>query len=260
LDGVTGPCNDSNSDGVCDSIIPSWQISQQYLGAGRIAFPMALPINVDFPTNHPFSPLNPYLLNIGPTSGITAEQLHLDTWTVNNQNIFASQSGCGSMTTGGSFQDGNGAGVYNFNFLPCTDDAYSYLIMANLAIKSLTNNNYFIQIIQPIATSTVLDYSFDTDTVTVNLETDSNGDVATTYDTLATCLNNPAGSGCCTSGGASCTQVFNAQLFPQINSSNVDVVYPVSKTQLNYIYNTVSNAAENVGFRCVTPIKYDEYN
>ncbi len=259
LDGIRGPCNDSDADGICDGIISSWQISEQSYGAGRMAIPMALPIMVDFPTLFPYSPVNPYILNIGPTSGITAAQLHEDTWTFNNQNIYATSNACGSMNTGGNYNDSNGAGVYNFEFLPCLNDAYNYLIVGEIGIKSILNEQYSLELIQPLTASATLRYSFDdpNNNVTVNLATDGEGNVTTKYTDLNNCLNNP--TICFCGAGTSCNRVFISNVFPGITSSNSSAVFPMAKTVLNYVYGTVSNADVSTGFRCVTPIDYDEY-
>ncbi|MFI5390232.1 MAG: hypothetical protein ACHQYQ_02640, partial [Bacteriovoracales bacterium] len=257
LDGIRGPCNDSDADGICDGIISSWQISEQSYGAGRMAIPMAIPIMVDFPTLFPYSPVNPYILNIGPTSGITASQLHEDTWTVNNQNIYATSNACGSMNTGGNYTDSNGAGVYNFEFLPCLNDAYSYLIIGEIAIKSILNQQYSLELIQPLIPNATIRYTFDSsnNNVTVNLATDAEGNVTTKYTDLNNCLNSPTSCSC----GSTCTRVFISNIFQGITTVNSSAVFPMTKTNLTYIFGTVSNADVTTGFRCVTPIDYSQY-
>ncbi len=224
-----------------------------------MAIPMALPIMVDFPSFFPNSPVNPYLLNIGPTSGITSAQLHEDTWTVNNQNIYATSNTCGSMNTGGGYLDGNGAGVYNFEFLPCLDDAYNYLITGDIAIKSIANQQYSLEYIQPLTASATFNYSYNstTNAITIQLATDGDGNVSTKYTDLAACINRTGGGCACSVGCA--TQVLKANVFPGITSANSSMVFPMSKTTLNYLYDTVSNADVDVGFRCVTPIDYSNY-
>ncbi len=257
LDGVRGPCNDSDADGICDGIISSWQISEQSYGAGRMAIPMALPIMVDFPTLFPNSPVDPYILNIGPTNGITAAQLHEDTWTVNNQNIFASSNACGSMNTGGNFLDSNGAGVYNFNFTPCLDDAYNYLITGDISIRTFLNQQYSIEYIQPLTTNATLRYEANTTTneVKIYLATDANGDVSTNYFNLANCINSPTTCSC----GSSCNRPFEAVVFQGITTVNSSKVFPMAKTLLNYVWGSAPNKSDSIGFRCVTPIDYDDY-
>jgi hypothetical protein len=220
-----------------------------------MAIPMAIPIMVDFPTLYPNSAVNPFVLNIGPTSGITAAQLHEDTWTVNNQNIFATSNACGSMNTGGNYLDSNGAGVYNFNFTPCLDNAFNYLITGDIATKSLLNQQYTLEFIQPLTTDATLRYEAIGNDVKIHLATDANGDVNTDYITLAGCLNNPSTCTC----GLICSRYFEADVFPGINVTNVSKVFPMSKTSLNYIYNSVSNSNVSIGFRCVTPIDYGNY-
>lgn len=259
LDGIRGPCNDSDADGICDGIISSWQISEQSYGAGRMAIPMAIPIMVDFPTLYPYSPVNPYILNIGPTSGITASQLHEDTWTVNNQNIYATSSACGSMNTGGNYTDSNGAGVYNFEFLPCLNDAYSYLIVGEIAIKSILNQQYSLELVQPLIANAPIRYVYGNNNVIVNLATDAEGNVTTKYTDLNNCLNNPLICNCGAASAPTCSRVFISNIFQGITTVNSSAVFPMTKTNLTYIFGTVSNADVTTGFRCVTPIDYSQY-
>lgn len=136
--GVLGPCVDANSDDICDSALDSWAIEDERYGAGRFFLPLGIPAHVDIPTSIPTSATLPFALEIGPTSGITANQLHDDTITYNSQNIYAEGSACGGFATGGQYTAGAGAGIYNFEILPCSNTAYGYLTIGDVSFRSLS--------------------------------------------------------------------------------------------------------------------------
>ena len=119
LDGEVGPCVDRDSDGTCDSYLTDWAIKNKYYRSGRFLVPMGLPGHTDFTINFPDSPVAPYLLEIGPSNGITNAKLHEDSYIFNTDAIFEDTSGCGAMATGGSYLLGKESGVYNFEMIPC---------------------------------------------------------------------------------------------------------------------------------------------
>ncbi len=89
FDLLTGPYNDSNADsttGATDSFLTQWIFRDELYGAGKFNFPMGMPMFVDIGTGTSAvagSNAIPYLLDIGPTSGITNSQLHEDGIIVN---------------------------------------------------------------------------------------------------------------------------------------------------------------------------------
>ncbi len=129
LDGLRGPCVDSNSDSLCDSALTSWALEDERFSAGRFMTPMGLPAHVSSTAN---LDTDYDLLEIGPTSGITSLQLHDDTVNINSQVIGAQALGCGGMATGGSYLSGNGAGVWSIEGIPCTD------VIGSVTIQDLT--------------------------------------------------------------------------------------------------------------------------
>jgi len=118
FDGLRGPCVDANSDTICDSALSFWALEDERFSAGRFMTPMGLPAHISatstFNTDY-------NLFEIGPTSGVTSLQLHDDTVNINSQIIASESRGCGGMAAGGSFLSGNGAGVWNFEAIPCSD-------------------------------------------------------------------------------------------------------------------------------------------
>ena len=123
LDGEVGPCVDRDSDGICDSYLTDWAIKNKYYRSGRFLVPMGLPGHTDFTINFPDSPVAPYLLEIGPSNGITNAKLHEDSYIFNTDAIVEDTSGCGAMATGGSYLLGKESGVYNFEMIPCESAA-----------------------------------------------------------------------------------------------------------------------------------------
>jgi hypothetical protein len=115
FDYLTGPYDDANGDTLLnagDAFLTNWDFRDELKGAGKFSFPLGMPINVDLATANAnqlaASPSLPYLLDIGPTSGITTNQLHEDGIIVNgvaNLN--------GRFAQGGSYLSGNRAGRYS---------------------------------------------------------------------------------------------------------------------------------------------------
>lgn len=141
-DGIRGPCNDTNGDDICDGSMTGWDLQDQTYGAGRFNIPLGLPINIDF-TRSVATNSNTVTSEIGPSSGITATQLRGDRVSFNTAEIYAEKDSCGAMATGGDYTDGNKAGVWNFNFYPCSDTFHYYLNLGQAAFKSKTPNNSF---------------------------------------------------------------------------------------------------------------------
>ena len=80
---------------------------------------MGLVAHSNYPSDFPSLPGIPtvadYMLEIGPTSGITINQLHNDYFSVNNQIINAGASDRGAIVSGGHYSDGDKAGRYTFS-------------------------------------------------------------------------------------------------------------------------------------------------
>jgi len=255
MDGIRGPCVDSNADGICDGVIGEWAIQEQNFGAGRMAIPMGLPIQVDFPTIFPQSPANPYLLEIGPTNGITANQLHEDTWAFYNQNIWSTGDKCGSMTAGGNFNDSNRAGQFSFEFLTCGTDATSYLTLGSeMAIRGLNNLPYTLELINPNAATRTISYSRSGNDIVISLATNANSELTSKYTDVANCLNRTTTCNC-----ISCNKVLDAVMFNGITFSNSEVASPMNQTLLIDTTEEAVNNRQDTGFRCLNPIDYDDY-
>ncbi|RLA63616.1 MAG: hypothetical protein DRQ88_00170 [Epsilonproteobacteria bacterium] len=251
MDGVRGPCVDSNADQVCDGVIGKWAIQEQNFGAGRMAIPMSLPIQVDYPTLNPLSPVNPYLLEIGPTNGITADQLHEDSWAFYNQNIWSTSDKCGSMSTGGNFNDSNGAGQFSFEFLTCGADATSYLTLGSeMALRSLDSIPWTLEMKNPNIANGFFNMNVLDNKILINLATNSDSALSTNYLEISSCLNNPSLAGCNCTGN--CAQVLETRMFIGLTTS--EVASPMNETLLIDTTEEAVNNREDTGFRCLNPI------
>ena len=252
MDGYRGPCVDSNADDVCDGVIGEWAIQEQNFGAGRIAIPMGIPIQVDFPTLAPLSPANPYLLEIGPTNGITSNQLHEDSWAFYNQNIWSTSDKCGSMTAGGNFNDSNSAGQFSFEFFTCSADATSYLTLGSeMALRAIDDIPWSLEMRNPNDINRGFNMRVSGNNIEIFLATDGNGSLTTTYGQIAGCLNFPF-VGTCNCSGDCGSRVLEAVMFIGIATS--EVASPMNQTLLIDTKEDAVNNREDTGFRCLNPI------
>jgi hypothetical protein len=121
FDKLTGPYNDADADGAVgiggDLFLTNWDFRDELYGAGKFSFPVGMPINVDIATagigNLANSGALPFLLDIGPTSGITTSQLHEDGIIVNGAVVYAGATKQGSFSQGGSYLSGNRSGRFS---------------------------------------------------------------------------------------------------------------------------------------------------
>ncbi|WP_127716033.1 hypothetical protein [Halobacteriovorax sp. HLS] len=126
LDGISGPCIDVDSNGVCDGYLTSWIYDQKSNGASRFFIPMGLPAVTTYASANPTHLVSMFFEQIGISSGITSTQMHDDTIVV-NQNLLddgnnaANTGGYASLATGGSFLKGNGSGTYHLELIPTVD-------------------------------------------------------------------------------------------------------------------------------------------
>jgi|GEM_PF-5560879 len=146
-----GPCNDTNSDDICDGALTSWVIEDTSFNAGRLFIPMGLPANNLYGSALPDSAIGKSMFDIGSTNGITSGILHDDKIIINSDYIFSSVNGsgttanmrgCGAMIAGGGWNDNSGAGVWNFELLPCYS-AFGYLILDEIVFRKLTSSSAY---------------------------------------------------------------------------------------------------------------------
>jgi len=150
FDGSLGPCSDLTAANVCDSFMDRWFIDDEKFNAERFIIPMGLPAHGNYVNFNQTATVNPYLFEIGPTSGVTALQLHDDEFIFNTHEIFSETTGAGHFVTGGSYLSGQGAGRNFLQLLPATSVAYGYLLTKDIALKAITpiteNDNYQMSI------------------------------------------------------------------------------------------------------------------
>jgi hypothetical protein len=122
FDMVTGPYNDASGDSIAgsgDAFLTNWDFRDELYGAGKFSFPMGMPINIDIATANTSiltAALSlPYLLDIGPSSGITTDQLHEDGIIINGAAGIT-----GSFAQGGSYLSGNRVGRYSSELISDT--------------------------------------------------------------------------------------------------------------------------------------------
>lgn len=136
----TGPCRDTNLDGWCDEAIDSMVLSEQRHQANRFLIPLGLPVNGNFVVDYPDDPIVDDLLRIGQSNGIPLSRLHNDRVTFNTDVVFSTgvhgDDATATMTTGGSFLSGQGAGRWNMEFVEDSDTANWFQKINDLAFFS----------------------------------------------------------------------------------------------------------------------------
>ena len=140
LDGVVGPCRDSNSDFYCDAFLTSWTLDTKPYYAERYIFPMGLPMNLQYPSDYSFSRLSEnngssYLFL--PLISTITDSLHDDKVNINSEAIYYDTEKRGGMATGGSYLDQEGAGRYSFDLVPVNDGS------SQPASFKFKNNTFF---------------------------------------------------------------------------------------------------------------------
>lgn len=118
LDNVIGPYYDLNADNVVgagDSFLGGWDLRDELYGANKFSFPIGMPISINIPSAYD---AYPYILDIGPTSGITTSQLHEDRIDIYGGDIALDPSDKGSFVQGGSFLTGTSSGRYFSELIP----------------------------------------------------------------------------------------------------------------------------------------------
>lgn len=252
LDGISGPCRDTNSDGNCDSFMDKWLIDEERYNAGRWFVPAGLPVHTNFPITDPYNAgppstgsASPYMYEIGPTSGITASQLHDDAMTINSHYLFATGNGEGAMATGGSYLNGQEAGSYSFEFMPWIGAPNGYLTIGDISFKAINAlaPNITFSIVDGGAAS--LDCAFTDgggaadDTVVITI--DEGGG-----ETAANIINR-------VNTDADCNTEIVARL------SGVDQNQSSTLAPIDIIPTPVTNSRVDVGFRCVLPVNNGNY-
>ena len=121
----SGPVADNNDDGTfwdSDENLDSWVIDTEANKSNHIFIPYGLPVVNDYATGLT-EPDSAFAFEIGPTSGITSEQLHDDEWIYNTEFNFNARpdNTIAYITGGGSYEHGSGAGVWFMEWLNETD-------------------------------------------------------------------------------------------------------------------------------------------
>lgn len=144
FDFVTGPYNDANASSTVDatdSFLTGWSFRDELFSAGKFSFPLGMPINTDIASADDGvledSDALAFLLDIGPTSGITTTQLHEDGIIVDSaavSNLFdqadvSNPNGYvknptqkGSFAQGGNFTSGHLSGRYSSELVPDAEE------------------------------------------------------------------------------------------------------------------------------------------
>ena len=122
----TGPYIDANNSGDTlgvDAYLTNWVFEEEMFTAAKFSFPTALPISDNIvslsPIGYSTSPALPWILDIGPSNGITTNKLHSDGIVVNGAAVNAdTTSKIGTFAVGGSYLSGNLAGRYSSELVP----------------------------------------------------------------------------------------------------------------------------------------------
>ncbi len=256
LNGIIGPCIDADADSVCDTSLGTWTIQDEYYDGGRFIVPMGLIADVDFPSDFPASDAGDFMLEIGPSSGISTDKLHYDTVAIYSQAQYGETNNCGAMATGGGYTDGTGGGVWTQKIFPCTD-VNGYLVFNNsdsvyYVVSNSTSLTPSLTLTDPAAINQVLSLSANTSTgvVNVNLDTDGAGVITTTPAALVAAINGD-GDGDCSDGDASCLITISTLTL------GVNPVVAMSNTTLDTTHAKASQV--DVGFRCIAPVNSGNY-
>lgn len=116
----TGPANDINDNKVVDSgdsVMTNWAFADLFYASTNFSLPLALPIDSDIADTYLNAPFLSYILNIGPSSGITVNKLHEDGIIINNS-VLAGKTA--SFAVGGSYLSGTRAGRYSSELIEST--------------------------------------------------------------------------------------------------------------------------------------------
>ncbi len=252
LDGVFGPCRDTLSDGTCNSFLDKWLIDEERYSAGRWFVPLGLPAHTNYPIDNPFlsdisgDAISPYMFEIGPTSGITSQQLHNDAMTINSHYIFAEATGEGSMATGGSYLNGQEAGVYSFELLPKTDTSFGYLTIGDISFKAvgvLGAGGITVDIIQSVGSSDPPSCVYVAGTPGTIVITIGDDGVVDLPPVIINAIN------------ASCNLGVLARLSGNMTTSQSATLAPISMIDSS----AEKSSRVDVGFRCVLPITNADY-
>lgn len=119
----TGPFNDQDADGLVsagDAYLTDWTFADEMFNAGKFSFPTAMPIDINIASNAltDGSTAIPYLLDIGPSSGITSSKLHDDGFIVNGTDTAADPTDRGGFAVGGSYLSGARSGRFTSELVP----------------------------------------------------------------------------------------------------------------------------------------------
>ncbi|MBT7609937.1 MAG: hypothetical protein HN576_09280, partial [Bacteriovoracaceae bacterium] len=251
MDGDVGPCRDTNSDGFCDSFLDKWLIDAERYNAGRWFVPIGLPAHTNYPILNPFDAVtqigdfvSPYMFEIGPSSGITAQKLHDDAMTINSHFLFASQTGVGAMATGGSYLNGQEAGTNSFEFLPFSNDSYGYITIGDVSIKARNTlaPNITFQIQAAGATACTFTAGIlptDDDVVLIDILQDGTGDLASSIIAVVN-------AGTC-----------GVELIGRL--SGIDQIQSTTLGAIDITASPATNTRVDVGFRCVLPVTDANY-
>lgn len=123
----SGPYNDADGSGtanVTDAFLTSWTFTDELFSAGKFSYPIGLPINVDIESVFPTSTALDWLLDIGPSSGITTNKLHEDGIIVNGEAVndtTPNATQTGAFAVGGSYLSGNLAGRFSSELVPLVE-------------------------------------------------------------------------------------------------------------------------------------------
>ena len=118
FDLIVGPYHDGG-DGIInnggDFFIADWTFADEFYEAGKFSLPIGMPISNNITTNVDTkdSPALEWVLDIGPSSGITNARLHDDGFILNGEEGLS-----GAIAVGGSYVSGSRAGRWSGELVP----------------------------------------------------------------------------------------------------------------------------------------------
>jgi len=259
VNSTIGPCRDTDSDGECDSFIDKWILDEERYSAGRFFVPMGLPVHVNYNSTFSSDPIIDYtvtggnfnfLSEIGPSSGILADKLHDDVFAPNTHHLYSTLTnvGQGTMTTGGSYLSGSGAGLWTAEFRPRSSDGLGFVTVGDVSFRRKGGFDDIKIAIQTggagVTTCTVDDPESDATNNRVLISLSTTPANAEAQDVRAAVDATPA-----------CFALVDAT----VSGGDTTAVQVTTTADVNITNISVQNNAPNVGFRCVYPINEANY-
>jgi hypothetical protein len=120
-----------------------------------------------------------------------------------------------------------------------------------MALRAIDDIPWTLEMRNPNDINKSFNMNVSGNNIVINLATDGNGSLVTTYSQISGCLNFPYVGSCNCSGNCG-SRVLESVMFIGISSS--EVASPMNQTLLIDTKEDAVNNREDTGFRCLNPI------